>query len=235
MDGARKNKERNLGLEDYTVIILAAGLGKRLAPLTHFLPKPACPLHGEPICVSMIKQVVAAGAKTVHINTSYLAANLEAEVRAYFAEMNPKILPRLRFWHEPTRLETGGAIVRIWQELGKPKVKGIFVISGDIIGKVPTAELLGAWDNRCKKTHAAMAVKRLTETRPDVTWVDSNNQLVVGFGRIKQDTAFPKDSPPDQALFANFQIIAPEALENVSLTHASSTVSYTHLTLPTKA
>jgi NDP-sugar pyrophosphorylase family protein len=62
-------------------VIMAGGLGTRLAPYTTVLPKPLMPLGDRPILDVLIRQLVRAGVERVTISTGHLGGILEAWVR----------------------------------------------------------------------------------------------------------------------------------------------------------
>ena len=59
-------------------MILAAGRGERLAPLTDHTPKPLLEIHGEPLIVHQLRWLKAAGITDVVINLHHLGAQIEA-------------------------------------------------------------------------------------------------------------------------------------------------------------
>ena len=59
-------------------MILAAGFGKRLRPLTEHTPKPLLDVRGKPLIVYHLEALARAGVKEVVINTAWLGAKLEA-------------------------------------------------------------------------------------------------------------------------------------------------------------
>jgi mannose-1-phosphate guanylyltransferase len=61
-------------------MVLAAGRGRRMAPLSNVLPKPALPLLGRRLVGWAMEQAAVAGADTVVINAWHLAARLEEAV-----------------------------------------------------------------------------------------------------------------------------------------------------------
>ncbi|MDX2165246.1 MAG: sugar phosphate nucleotidyltransferase, partial [Gammaproteobacteria bacterium] len=54
-------------------ILLSAGRGERLRPLTDAIPKPLVPVNGKPLIVYHLEKLSAIGIKDVVINISYLA------------------------------------------------------------------------------------------------------------------------------------------------------------------
>lgn len=64
-------------------VILAAGLGTRLRPLTHDRPKALVEVSGTPMLAHVARRPVAAGADRLVINTHPFAARIEAFVAAH--------------------------------------------------------------------------------------------------------------------------------------------------------
>ena len=62
-------------------MILAAGKGTRLQPLTNYLPKPMLTLLGRPVLESIIELLAAHGIRDIIINTSHLASEIESYFR----------------------------------------------------------------------------------------------------------------------------------------------------------
>jgi mannose-1-phosphate guanylyltransferase len=89
-------------------MIVAAGLGTRLRPLTLLRPKPALPVRGLPLVAYTLALLRHAGVREVVINTHHLPHELEAAARAHC----PDDLS-LRFSFEDTLLDTGGGIRRV--------------------------------------------------------------------------------------------------------------------------
>ena len=87
-------------------LVLAAGLGTRLRPLTEVWPKPAVPLLGQPLLRYALAVLGRAGVDGLGLNTHHLAAVMGrvAEEEAARAGMS------LSVWHEPVILGTGGGI-----------------------------------------------------------------------------------------------------------------------------
>jgi MurNAc alpha-1-phosphate uridylyltransferase len=68
--------------EARTAMVLAAGLGERMRPLTLRMPKPLVPLAGRPLIDHVLDRLAAAGVKTAVVNVHYLPEQLEAHLAA---------------------------------------------------------------------------------------------------------------------------------------------------------
>lgn len=87
-------------------MVLAAGLGKRLRPLTLTTPKPLLPVAGKPIIAHVLERLHQHGVSRVVVNTHYLADQLEDYLRAV-----PDL--DITISHEPELLETGGGVLNV--------------------------------------------------------------------------------------------------------------------------
>lgn len=107
-------------------MIVAAGLGTRLRPLTEWLPKPAVPVRGLPMIAYGLELLASAGVSEVVINVHHLPdALMEAAERS-----RPRGLA-LRFSHERDLLHTGGAIRRVASFLRESETS--VILGGDMI------------------------------------------------------------------------------------------------------
>ena len=86
-------------------LLLAAGLGTRLRPLTLHTPKCLVPIAGQPLLGRWLRQLDAAGCEAVLINTHYLAEPVEA-----FLSGLPRGAMEVRTVHEPELLGTAGTL-----------------------------------------------------------------------------------------------------------------------------
>ena len=68
-------------------MVMAAGLGKRMRPLTATRPKPLVEVAGKPLIDHCLERLRAAGVKKVVVNVHYLADSLEAHLRSRFEDL----------------------------------------------------------------------------------------------------------------------------------------------------
>jgi MurNAc alpha-1-phosphate uridylyltransferase len=93
-------------------MILAAGLGKRMRPVTDTLPKPLVPVGGRALIDHALDRAAESGIETAIVNVHYLADLVEAHVRA---RRRPKIVISDE---RGELLETGGGIRKALPLLG---------------------------------------------------------------------------------------------------------------------
>ena len=104
-------------------LVLAAGYGTRLRPYTDHTPKPLFMLNRQPLLDIMIRRLLAAGTRTVIVNTHHHHRQIEDFLRRQ--PYAPDIMVR----HEPDILGTGGAIrntADIWRS------QPLLVVNSDI-------------------------------------------------------------------------------------------------------
>jgi MurNAc alpha-1-phosphate uridylyltransferase len=103
-------------------MILAAGLGTRMRPISDTIPKPLVELGGQSLLNHAIDRLVLAGVERVVVNTHYKAEMIAARL----AEREH---PRIEISREEERLETGGGVARALPLLGD----SFFVVNGDVL------------------------------------------------------------------------------------------------------
>ncbi len=136
-----------------TAMILAAGFGTRMRPITDHLPKPLVPLAGRTLIDHVLDRLVAAGIKRVVVNTHY-----KAEMMAAHLAQRDDVAIELS--HEETLLDTGGGVRKALPLLGD----AFYVLNSDVfwldakIGAL--ARLARAWD--ANRLDALMMVQRTT-------------------------------------------------------------------------
>jgi MurNAc alpha-1-phosphate uridylyltransferase len=114
-----------------TAMVLAAGYGTRLKPLTDRVPKPLVPVAGRPMIEYALDKLQSYGVGEVVINVSHLKEQLVAHLAA---RKNLTI----KISEEAEPLETGGGLKKAEPLLG---CKPVFVINSDILwtDEIPSA------------------------------------------------------------------------------------------------
>ena len=115
-------------------MILAAGLGQRMRPLTDTLPKPLIPAGGKPLLQYHLEALAKAGIKDVIINLAYLGEKIRA-----FAGTGDHFGLHIRYAQEPEPLETAGALLNALDLLGE---QPFLLINGDVWTDYPLQQLV---------------------------------------------------------------------------------------------
>lgn len=105
-------------------MILAAGRGERMRPLTDHTPKPLLRAGGKPLIVWHIERLVAAGMPDIVINCAWLGEQLQAALGD-----GARYGARLQWSPEAPALETAGGIARALPRLGPDP---FLVVNGDV-------------------------------------------------------------------------------------------------------
>ena len=105
-------------------MILAAGRGERMRPLTDLTPKPLLPAGGKPLIVWHIERLVRAGITDLVINHAHLGMQIEQALGD-----GSQFGARIRYSNEGTALETAGGIANALHLLGE---QPFAVVNGDV-------------------------------------------------------------------------------------------------------
>ena len=105
-------------------MILAAGRGERMRPLTDHTPKPLLRVGGKPLIVHHIERLAAAGFRELVINHAHLGQQIEAALGE-----GDRWQVHIRYSPEYPALETGGGIFNALSLLGP---QPFLVVNGDI-------------------------------------------------------------------------------------------------------
>jgi MurNAc alpha-1-phosphate uridylyltransferase len=105
-----------------SAMVLAAGLGTRLRPMTAHLPKPLIEVGGRPLIDHAIDRLALAGVERVVVNAHYRAAMIAAHLAG-------RDHPRVTISEEPELLDTGGGVRHALPLLDET----FFVVNGDVL------------------------------------------------------------------------------------------------------
>jgi mannose-1-phosphate guanylyltransferase len=156
-------------------MVLAAGLGTRLRPLTYEITKPMVPVLDRPVMAHIIDLLDRHSFGEVIANLHYFPDS----IRQYFGE-------RLSYRYEPELLGTAGGVRACGEFFGEDS---FLVISGDALTDIDLTQL--AARHRQSGGVATLAVKKVPDTR---------EYGVVLHDREGRITGFQEKPRPDEAL-----------------------------------
>lgn len=123
---------------DVAGMVLCAGLGTRLRPLTEWLPKPAVPVCGLPLVRFALARLAAAGVRRAVVNTHHLAGPMADAALASARALGLD----LAVSHEPVIAGTGGALREARRHLFG--AEAIVLWNGDVLFDLDLAPVLAA-------------------------------------------------------------------------------------------
>ncbi len=177
-----------------TAVILSAGLGTRMRPLTLATPKPLLKLAGQPILAHALERLHGAGIRNIIVNAHHLADQMAAFLKAY---------PSVILTQEEELLETGGAIMAMRNRNLLPDAP-FYVVNGDAFWVDGPTDTLGRLADafRPAETDAMLLLARaagaVAETgRGDFLWPRDG-----GLKRREERDVAPY-------LYAGVQIVSP--------------------------
>lgn len=124
-------------------MILAAGRGERMRPLTDRIPKPLLQLAGKPIIVWLIERLVRSGNADIVINVSHFGELIQAALGS-----GAQFGARIEYSREHAALETAGGIAHALPLLG---TSPFIVVNGDVFSDFDFARLKSAADTLTDK------------------------------------------------------------------------------------
>jgi len=152
-------------------MILAAGYGTRLRPLTYTIPKPMLPLGGRPLIAWLVEALIGAGTTDIVVNLHHLPQTIERYLPAEFPEM------RFHFSIEPEILGTGGGLRKVHAIFEREDE--FFLMNGDTFQRPKFDDL-----RRVRRENDALAALTLRHApagdRYTAVWEE--NGLVTGYG-----------------------------------------------------
>ena len=174
-------------------MVLAAGYGTRLKPLTDRTPKPLVPVAGKPMIEYALDKLKAYGIEEVIINVSHLRAQLLAYVTRF------QDLP-IRISEETEPLETGGGMKQALPLLGS---EPFFAINSDIIW---TDEAGGALDRLAQQwDEFSMDILLLAQSRAKAVGYDRGEDHLF----VKRDNTISWEESEAPYIIAGLGIIHP--------------------------
>jgi MurNAc alpha-1-phosphate uridylyltransferase len=174
-------------------MVLAAGLGVRMRPITDRLPKPLVAIAGRSLLDRCLDALAAAGVREAVVNIHHLAHLVAAHVSS---RSRPKVI----LSHEAELLETGGGVAKALPLLG---AEPFFMANGDILwqdGATPALPALAAaWDDRRMD---GLLLLQPVANAPG--YHGAGDFRIDGAGRLSR-----RDGQTAPLLFAGLQILHP--------------------------
>lgn len=177
-------------------MLLAAGRGTRLAPLTDTTPKILAPFGERPLLVHQLEYLQRGGVSEIALNVHHHAD----QVLACLDALRPDVSVRVS--HERELLGTAGALAPLRDFFTEPAI----VLYGDVVTDASLAELM---DEHCH--HDPLATLAVYPARRSLG--KGVVRLADETGRIDAFVEKPADVAAETLINAGLYVIAPELLE----------------------
>jgi mannose-1-phosphate guanylyltransferase len=156
-------------------MILAAGLGTRLRPLTYVMPKPVAPVLNVPIVARIAELLASHGFTDVVTNLSYLPE----QIREVLGDGSGFGL-RISYSEEPEPLGTAGGVGKVRDFLSE--TDSFLIISGDALTDIDLSVMREAHESNVKTgAIATLATKRVDDTTQFGVAITGDDGRIQGF------------------------------------------------------
>lgn len=173
-------------------MILAAGLGQRMRPLTDHLPKPLLPVAGKPLLQYHLENLQAAGIREVVVNLAYLGE----KIREFVGDGSRWGLT-VSYSEESEPLDTGGGLLHALPLLGE---QPILLINGDVWSDISIAELCSRAAGGARAGHLVLVPNPVFHPAGDF-FLPQDGALITSQGQAER-----------RFTFAGISILAPSLI-----------------------
>ena len=183
-------------------MILAAGFGTRLRPLTHQVPKPMVPILNRPILEHTIHLLRTHGIRDITVNLHHLPEMIQE----YFGD-GQDFGVQLHWSHEPEILGTAGGIKKAQKFL---EGESFLVINSDVVVDIDLSKVIAF--HKAQGSALTLVVREGDSPEQcDPIEVDDNDRIVhmVGTSSINK----PDDTT--RILFTGIQVMEPEIFARI--------------------
>lgn len=185
-----------------TAMVLAAGLGTRLRPITDTMPKPLVPIAGKPMIDYALDALAEAGVTEAVVNVHHLADQMEAHLAR-------RIHPNVQISDERAQLmDSGGGLVKGMKLLPR---KPLFVMNAD---------LFWVGENKDEPSNLSRLAGFFDPARMDIAMLVVRNESTTGHNG-KLDFSLGEDARltryrgglPNPVVYAGAFVLAPALLD----------------------
>jgi mannose-1-phosphate guanylyltransferase len=185
-------------------MVLAAGKGTRLFPLTADIPKPMVPVAGKPVLEHILELLARSGIEEIHANVHYLAD----AILDHYGEETRVVNTSVCFTREEELSGTAGGVRRMASTVSGGFDETFIVVMGDALTDIDVREVVSFHRERgAAATLALMPVENTTQY--GVVELDAENNVV----------SFQEKPDPEEAIsnLANsgIYVLEPEVLEYI--------------------
>lgn len=179
------------------VLLLAAGLGTRLKPITNSIPKCLVPINGKPLLEVWLDNLSEIPCKKIFVNTHYLSGLVEKFI------LESKFHARVELLFEKKLLGTGGTICENYMNL---KQDNLMLIHADNYCLTNFNDFIKAHENKPSNCVMTMMTFKTSDPKSCGILKINSNKIVVNFEEKPQ---FPTGNLANGAVY----LLNPEVLD----------------------
>jgi NDP-sugar pyrophosphorylase family protein len=201
-------------------MILAAGMGTRLRPLTDDRPKALVEVAGHPMLEIVLHRLKAAGVREVIVNTHHFAGMISE-----YLDANRNFGMRIEISHEDELLDSGGGLKKAaWFFLEKNSQAPFLLHNVDVMSNIDLDRML-----RFHVEHdalATLAVQHRVTSRPLL--FDADGQFRGRAARAENTNAAPgrpKGSGIEELAFSGIHVLSPRIFQKIEEEGAFSIIT----------
>lgn len=195
-------------------MVLCAGLGVRLRPLTDVAPKPLLRFLDRPIADYALDALRGVGVARVGVNAHHLPDQVADWLRAHETAWTTDggTPTRTELVVETQLMGTGGGAYGIWQALGAPQ-STVAVINGDVVADFPLEAML-----KIHRRTGAVATMLMLPPHPGeaAVYLDENDHFVAQLPSPQDVWTSPRYEPARTATFGGVYLLEPAVFANLS-------------------
>lgn len=194
-------------------MLLCAGIGVRLRPLTDVSPKPLLHFLDRPIADYGLEALRRVGVGRIGVNAHHLPEQVADWLRRKDAGWGEDTgnRPQTQLVVEDQLLGTGGGAFGIWSALGSPR-STVGVINGDVVAEFPLEAML-----KVHRRTGAVATMLMLPTVPgeSAVFLDENDHFVAQVPSAVDVWTSPRYQPSRPATFGGVYLLEPEVFANL--------------------
>ena len=179
-----------------TAMVLAAGRGERLRPLTDQVPKPLIPVGGRPMVEWVLERLAAQGIRTIHMNTHHLGERIP-EALGDGARFGLKLI----YHPEDKILGTGGGLLNA-RRCNPEMIAGpLLMVNADVLCDVDLNALV--------TQHRDTGALATLVLRPDPNAAGFGILAYDHMGRIRRFLEVDTGPAANERMFTGIQVVSP--------------------------
>lgn len=194
-------------------LILAAGFGTRMSPITDFIPKPLIPVLNRPVIEYNIHFLKHFGIKEIFINLHHNGEKISDALGN-----GKKYGVKIKYFKEKEILGTGGAIANMGGNVTSPFI----VINSDTIFDFDLDEIINSHFKSGSKVTLGVISSSPKDPRA-VLRIDENSRVV-----RMLNASYEKEIPEGNAIFTGLHVIDPSLLEYIPDNIFTSITNYVY-------